>query len=90
LLELSLSDYFDLSPASFCQILANMKNLKKLNIYQANLSSAVTQTISKTCSKLENLSLDNCINLYDTCLEEISESLHQTLTHLSLGNFLIL
>lgn len=68
-------------------MIAKMKHLKKLHLSHAMLNSDVATTIAKTCSKLEYLSLDNCKHIFDNCLENISNSLHETLTYLSIGKF---
>ena len=63
-----------------------MRQLKKLNISHTKANMKVAELIAKTCNKLEYLNLDNCINLYDNCIELLCEHLHKTLTFLSVDN----
>ena len=86
LVELNITGQSELTPNSICSILCSMRQLKKLNISHTKANIKVAELIAKTCNKLEYLNLDNCINLYDNCIELLCEHLHKTLTFLSVDN----
>ena len=76
----------ELTANNLCSIINSMKHLKILNLSHTKSNINVTNSIAKTCSKLESLNLNNCLNLYDDCIEILSENLFRTLTLLSIDN----
>lgn len=63
-----------------------MKNLKFLNLSHTKANMPVVESITKVCTKLESLHLENCQLIYDACVDLIGEKLRDTLKVLNIDN----
>lgn len=73
-----------MKPTDLTTILKSMKNLKKLNLSHTKANIDVARLIAQNCLKLEYLDLENCSQMFEYCIELLTDSLYQTLQYLNI------
>ena len=63
-----------------------MKHLRKVNLSHTKANDEVIKEMVNRCKKLEHILLENCLNVYEDCIEWISDGLWQTLITLDIDN----
>ena len=63
-----------------------MKRLKKINLSHTKTNDEVIKELINKCTILEHINLENCLNVYEDCIEWISNKFWQTLNTLNIEN----
>lgn len=78
--------HLQLDAIDICNMLRSLKNLKRLNLSHTKANIDVAKLIASNCLKLEYLNLENCLQMFEYCIELIVNNLSQTIQYLNFDN----
>ena len=81
---MNLKSQTDLKPTDLCTILKSMKRLKILNLSHTKANIDVARLISENNLKLDQLDLQGCTQMFEYCIELITDSVKDTIQYIDI------